>query len=54
MVEFNADKTVFMTFSLKRFKSNVNLIFQNKSIAQVGEHKHLAWFLVMTWSGPKM
>ena len=52
MVEFNDDKTVFMIFSLERFKSNVSLIFQNKSITRVEEHKHLGLIFSddMKWS----
>ena len=46
LVEFNPSKTVFMNFSLKKHKSNLEIIFNGINIKQVSEQKPLGCYLV--------
>ena len=52
LVTFNPDKTVFMNFSLKRYKSYPQIMFNNVAIKQVSEQKHLGIILSddMKWT----
>ena len=52
LVEFNPNKTVFMNFSLKKHKSNLEIMFDGVNIMQVSEQKHLGVILSedMKWS----
>ena len=45
MVNFNPSKTVFLNFSFKKKKSVLNLHFNDISVAQVTEQKHLGVIL---------
>jgi len=46
MVDFNVSKTTFVNFSIKKSnKSELKLFFQDKSVVEVTEHKHLGIIL---------
>ena len=51
-VDFNPRKTVFLNFSLKKKKSDLNLMFNNVKIERVTKHKHLGVVLSddLKWS----
>ena len=45
LVEFNPNKTVFMNISLKKHKSNLEIMFNGINIKQISEQKHLGIIL---------
>ena len=51
LVEFNPIKTYLINFSLKKFKSKLNIQFKGMNVTQVSEHKHLGLIFSedMTW-----